>query len=148
MYSFTIEVSSTASLIIVIIIVVLAIIAIFITLPPYLLRINVDENTISVNAPLFPGIRISKEQVVGIAVVNLKEREDLKPTVRLFGIGLPGCLVGWFKLVNGSKAYLALGKSSSEVVVIRLRDGSLVMLAPKDISKFISVLRDLGWFKS
>ncbi len=147
MYYFTLEPSRTAIMIVIIITAVIIFIVSIVLLPIFFLRIGVNENQIIVSAPLFPGIKVSKKDVVSITVVNLKEHEELKPSVRTFGIGLPGYLVGWFRLNNGSKAYLAIGKGSEDVVVIKLSDGSFVILAPKDISKFTSVLKTLGWLK-
>jgi len=84
---------------------------------------------------------------VSISFINLSRYPELKPTLRLLGIGLPGLKIGWFKLANGSKTFLALNGWDSEALVIKLRNNSLVILSPKNFSDFKSKLQLLGWVK-
>ena len=90
-------------------------------------------------------ITVNKEDVTNITIVDLSEHPELKPTLRTFGAGLPGYKLGWFRLANGAKAYLAV--SSDKAVVIKLKDDTLVILTPKNIDEFIDRLRELGWIR-
>jgi len=90
-------------------------------------------------------ITVNKEDVINITIVDLREHPELKPTLRTFGAGLPGYKLGWFRLANGAKAFLAI--SSDKTVIIKLKDNTLVILTPKNIDKFIDRLRELEWIK-
>ena len=146
-YEFKLGIPTFAWTIVIVISITLIIISLIIILPVALFKIRLNNEEIYAGAPLAPSIRVRKGDVVSISFINLSRYPELKPTLRLLGIGLPGLKIGWFKLANGSKAFLALNGWDSKALVIKLRSNSLVILSPKNFNDFKSKLQLLGWVK-
>jgi len=126
---------------------VAALVALLAALPMAMLRIVVNSTRIYLWAtPLFRK-EVGRGDVVSIAVINLREQVDLdlRPVWRLFGVSLAGFDLGWYRLKSGAKAFLALSSSSDRVVVMRLRDGSYLIVSPDDFEGFQRALRSHGW---
>ncbi len=147
-YEFKLEVPMVAWVTILVIITILIIVLLTIIFPVVLFKIVLSDNEMIIGAPLTPSIKINRDDIESIALISLSEHQELKPTLRLFGVGLPGLKIGWFKLSNGKKAFLAINKWGSEALIIELKDGNLVILSPKDFNDFKSKLKLLGWIKS
>jgi len=114
-----------------------------ILLSPAQIRVTRDE--IRVRAHLLLSEAVSRGEVEEVRVVDLREEASLKPVVRLFGTSLGEWRVGWFKLSNGSKAFMAsLGE---KVVALRRRDGTYLVLAPSDFEGFVEALAKYGWLR-
>ncbi len=128
------------------IIAIIVFIVLFITVIPIIsFSIRVSRGQIRCSSLVMYNVVVDKDSVAGITVVKLSEHPELKPVVRTFGAGLPGYRLGWFTLANGGKAFLAV--SMDRAVVIKLKDGSYVILSPSDIDSFLERLRELGWIK-
>jgi len=124
---------------------VAALVASVAVLPMARLRIVVNSTRVYLSAtPLFRK-EVRRSDVVSIAVINLREQSSLRPVWRLFGVSSPGFDLGWYRLKNVAKAFLALSSSSDRVVVVRLRDGSYLIVSPEDFEGFQRVLRSHGW---
>ncbi|RLE88151.1 MAG: hypothetical protein DRJ96_04685 [Thermoprotei archaeon] len=115
-----------------------------ILLSPAQIRVTRDE--IVVRAYLLFSESASRGEVEEVKVVDLREDAGLKPTVRLSGTSLGGWRVGWFKLSNGSKAFMA--SLGDRVVALRKRDGTYLLLAPRDFDSFVEALARHGWLGS
>lgn len=63
-------------------------------------------------------------------IVDLDEHTDLKPSVRLWGMGLPGFRAGHYLLRNRARAFCLLTRNE-RVVVLPRRDGRYVLLSPE-----------------
>jgi len=122
-------------------------VSLIIILPVILFKIRLDSEEIYAGAPLAPSIRVRKSDIVSMSFVNLSRHPELRPTLRLLGVGLPGLKIGWFKLTNGSKAFLAINTWDGEALVVKLRSNTLVILSPKNFNDFKSKLQLLGWVK-
>lgn len=72
----------------------------------------------------FPRAQIRKQDV---AVIDMKERTALKPTLRTNGVGLPGYLAGWFRLKNGDKGFLYV-TNPREVVYLPTTTGTTILI--------------------
>ena len=145
-YVFHLSIPLSAWIILLLILIVLFIIALIIFIPIITFSIRVNENTIKASSLFSYKITVRKEDVESIYVVDLSKHPELRPKIRTFGTGLPGLNLGWFKLANGSKAFLAI-TNNKQGVVIKLRDGTYVILSPKNIQEFINTLKQLGWIK-
>jgi len=145
-YVFHLSIPLSAWIILLLILIVLFIIALIIFIPIITFSIRVNENTIKASSLFSYKITVRKEDVENIYVVDLSKHPELRPKIRTFGTGLPGLNLGWFKLANGSKAFLAI-TNNKQGVVIKLRDGTYVILSPKNIQEFINTLKQLGWIK-
>ena len=145
-YVFHLSIPLSAWIILLIILLVLIVIALIIFIPILTFSIRVNEHIIKASSLFSYKITVRKEDVESIYVVDLSKHPELRPIVRTFGTGLPGLDLGWFTLENGSKAFLAL-TSDKEAVVIRLKDGTYVILSPQNFQEFVNVLKQLGWIK-
>ena len=117
------------------------------TLPTIFCRIVVSDDRIAIATPLSKGFSFGRDDVASISIVNLTEAKDLAPTIRLWGTSAFGFKLGWFKLANGCKAYLAICGKSDLAIAIRLKDGTYVIISPKDLDRFVKALRNYGWLK-
>ena len=145
-YVFHLSIPLSAWIILLLILIVLFIIALIIFIPIITFSIRVNENTIKASSLFSYKITVRKEDVENICVVDLSKHPELRPKIRTFGTGLPGLNLGWFKLANGSKAFLAI-TNNKQAVVIKLRDGTYVILSPKNFQEFVNILKQLGWIK-
>ncbi len=144
---FTLPVPTAAWIVVAIIVVIFAVVFILLLMPMMALRIMVTPEEVKVSAPPLYWFKAKRTDIVEAMVVDRRVTDWLNPTLRLYGHGLPGYKLGWFKLKNGAKAFMAVD-GGDRAVVFRLRDGSYLVLAPKEFERFISVLEKLGWLKS
>lgn len=61
-------------------------------------------------------------------VVDLRERTEWKPSIRLFGTSVPGLSMGHFRLRDRSRAFVLL-TDSSRVLVLNERSGHRLLLS-------------------
>ena len=145
-YVFHLSIPLSAWIILLLILIVLFIIALIIFIPIITFSIRVNENTIKASSLFSYKITVRKEDVENICVVDLSKHPELRPKIRTFGTGLPGLNLGWFTLENGAKAFLAI-TNNKQAVVIKLKDGTYVILSPKNFQEFVNTLKQLGWIK-
>jgi len=144
-YEFRIPIPSSVWIFLAIIIVIVFLVLLLTIIPIIGFSITLTRDQLKASSPIMFKITVNKEDVTNITIVDLSEHPELKPTMRTFGAGLPGYKLGWFRLANGAKAFLAV--SSDKAVVIKLKDDTLVILTPKNIDEFINRLRELGWIR-
>lgn len=71
--------------------------------------VRVDQSELIVHTGLgSKRLALSNLRKHGLQVVNLSERNDLRPIIRLWGSSLPGFSGGWYRLRNGEKAVCVL----------------------------------------
>jgi hypothetical protein len=71
--------------------------------------IQVSDAGLQLSIPLYGRtIPLGELDIAAGKVVNLDDHPDIKPRIRTNGIGLPGYRMGWYRLVNGEKALLAV----------------------------------------
>jgi len=145
-HTFTIPVPSSVWWVIGVLIAVFIVVLVLVVLPIVKFTVTLTSEHLTAYSPVMIKVTVRKSDVVGIKVVNLSEHPELKPTIRTFGVGLPGYKLGWFKLANGARAFLAV-TSSSKAVVMELKDGTYVIITPKDLSEFLTALKELGWIR-
>jgi len=140
---FTIPVPASVWIFIAIIAAILIAVFLLLVLPVTGFRIYVYEDRIEASSPIMHRAVVLRSDVESVSVVNLSEAQHLKPRVRLFGAGILGYNLGWFRLADGSKAFLAV--SADRAVAIKLRDGSYVIITPSDFDGFLVALKSFGW---
>lgn len=104
----------------------------------YAVSVTVSEDELTVNIPpcfLYKTIR--REDIVKAFVANCNTLTELKSALRTFGISWPGYHIGWFKLANGADALLAV--KGDRVLVLELKEGIHLLLAPPDFEGFLEV---------
>lgn len=102
--------------------------------------VAVTPDAIELRAPFYgrviPRATIATDE---LRVVDLNTDKDLQPGLRTNGVGLPGFLLGWFRLGNGDSALLAV-TDRSRVVCVPHVDG--VLLA--SVAEPVAMLETLG----
>jgi len=146
-YIFTLQLPTAAVIVIAVLVAVIAFVAALMILPPSTLKISVSNDSIAVKAVLAPGVHVDRGEVVKCFVANLAVNQEFKPKLKINGWALPGFRLGWFRLENGAKAYLALNDPNSDAVILETSRGSYIILQPQDFTKFTSILKSLGWLK-
>lgn len=71
--------------------------------------------------------------------LDLSTATDMAPARRLNGIGLPGFRGGWFRLANGEKALVFVGRGN-DAVYIPTTLGFALMIAPAEPAALLSAL--------
>ena len=94
-------------------------------------RVYVDRGELVIE-PGVGGKRIALSALRrhGLSVIDLNQRTELKPFLRLWGTGLPGFAGGRFRLRDGSTAVCLL-LDRSRVSYLRSDDGTAVLLSLK-----------------
>ena len=87
--------------------------------------------------PIVFKITADREDLINITNVDLRASWTKAYTTD-FWSRIARYKLGWFRLANGAKAFLAI--SSDKTVIIKLKDNTLVILTPKNIDKFINKL--------
>jgi hypothetical protein len=74
-------------------------------------------------------------------IVDLAQRKDLQPVLRLAGTRMPGFRSGWFWLRDKRRAYVLIGETTRVVRVPR-RDGAQLLLGVARPDALLAALRD------
>ena len=72
--------------------------------------------------------------------VDFTASPELRPRWRTSGVGLPGYLAGWCRLVDGEKALVFL-TSREKAVYVPTTEGYALLLSPQDPTAFLSALK-------
>jgi hypothetical protein len=109
-------------------------------------RIRIVDGRLAIMAAGFFTHRIAPSELDldKARIVDLNERTELKPALRLFGFGLPGFRAGHYLLRNRSRAFCLL-TDFERVLVLPRRDGKkTVLLSPLQPQVLLSHLRELA----
>jgi len=146
-YKFTLPPPPIAIIIVLSVFIVLFFVIILLIAPIVFFSIRVTKDGVSISAPPINSYSFKRDEVEEVYIVDLSTKREYHPTVRTFGIGLPGWKIGWFKLENGADAYLAVTSTNKEAVIFKLKNGKYIILQAKEFNKFVKVLQDLGWIR-
>jgi hypothetical protein len=99
------------------------------------------ESGIAVKA-IFYGRQVPYASIVidETKMVDLRERPEYTPAIRINGVGLWRVQLGWFRLKSGEKALVIL-TDISRAVYIKTREGYAVLVSLSDPETFINELR-------
>lgn len=64
-------------------------------------------------------------------VVDFSRRPEFRPGLRTNGVGLPGYQVGWFRLKNGTRAFLVLTGGTTVYLALQRGEGLLLSIDPQ-----------------
>tara|TARA_B100000519_G_scaffold187619_1_gene184503 strand:+ start:435 stop:887 length:453 start_codon:yes stop_codon:yes gene_type:complete len=89
--------------------------------------VSVTDETVELRAPFY-GRVILRDSITTseLRVVDLNSEPGLNPGVRTNGVGLPGFLLGWFRLDNGERALIAV-TDRGRVVYVPYVEGLLLV---------------------
>lgn len=107
-------------------------------------KIRVTEGFIHIKIPLIAEKYIPKPDLDVAYITDIRDRIELRIVKTLKGLKIGGWKFGWFKLLNGANALVAMSRRST-CIVIRLRNNQYLLLAPKDFSSVVSMLREKEW---
>jgi len=121
------------------------IIAVFIMIlaPMLTCRLVIKPPCVSLKALVASSTTFCVEDVKGVKIVD-KLDDGLKPVMRVWGMSLPGFRWGWFKLENGAKAFLAVAGAPEKYIVVELKNGEYVIMAPKKVDEVFKKLVSMG----
>lgn len=86
-------------------------------------RIVLGDRTLRIDGDMLFGRAVAWDRIErgSARAVDLAREPEMQPTVRLFGIGMPGYRAGWFRLSNGETALMFL-TDETQAVTVRTRD--------------------------
>lgn len=100
-----------------------------------------SESGLQLKIPLYGRtIPLDKLNITAGKVVDLDDYPDLKPRIRTNGIGLPGYHMGWYRLVSGEKALLAV-TSFDRALYLPTHDDYAVLVSLDDAAAALGELQ-------
>ena len=104
---------------------------------PFTNAVKFDGENVFLNALPFgrKTIAIDSAEIVGI--IDWTEERDFEPTVRTNGASTGLYKVGWFRLRNGSKAFIMTARS--EVFVMKSEE-IFYLISPDELQEFAGVI--------
>lgn len=107
-------------------------------------RVVADEDALRVRAPLYGRtIPLASIDVGGARVLDLRAPSPHAPRVRTNGVGLPGFLLGWFRLHDGERGFLAV-TARDRVTYLPTSEGYALLLSVADPERFLEWMRSAG----
>lgn len=104
--------------------------------------INLADGNLEITSALHKRrIALAELDLAQARVVNLSERTELRPRLRLFGMGLPGFRSGWFLLGNGRRGFVSM-TNGSRVLWIPTRKGYDLLLELQQPQAALDQLRE------
>lgn len=128
--------------IIAILIVIIVLLALVLASPVF---IAVAPDHISITGLPLCHMVVNRSDVESVQLISLNG-STYSPKLRLLGTSIPGWHVGWFKLADGSKAFLVAARED-KAVLLRKRGGEYIILAPRDIEHLADSLKRHGWLE-
>lgn len=124
--------------------VVIALVAVVMFLGMKRREVALRGDTLAIKAALFGHrVAVSALDLDKARIIDLRERTDLKPTLRTFGMTLPGYRAGWFRTRDGRKGFCLL-TTPRNVAWLPSHDGAVVMLSLERPQALLQRLRDMS----
>ncbi len=103
--------------------------------------VEVSAGSLRINAPFYGrSLPLASVDVAAARVVDLTREDDLRPTLRTNGIGLPGYSTGWFKLRGGGRALLVV-TDKRRVLYLPTREGYSVLVSAAEPERLLEAIR-------
>ncbi len=107
----------------------------------YRSSVMITGDALEFSVPVYSrSIPLDTIEPAGARVVNMRTDRDVRLGLRTNGLGSLGYSLGWFKLVGGGKALVALTDRSS-VACLPLNDGTTVLVSLENPAAFIQALQ-------
>ena len=117
-------------------------IILFAALVYFLLRNEIvfDTQTLKVKAAFYER-SVNRADIVWAdsRIIDLSHMPEFKPWVRVNGIGLPGYRAGWFRLANGSRAFLLV--THGPLAYLPVQGGKDFLLSIKESSPLFEKIK-------
>ena len=107
----------------------------------YRSSVTITEDALEFSVPVYGrSIPIDTIEPAGARIVNMRTDREVRLGLRTNGLGLLGYSLGWFRLVGGGKALVALTDRSS-VASLAPSDGTTVLISLEDPAALIKALQ-------
>lgn len=104
-------------------------------------RVTLDAGTLTIAAGLHTRrVAITGLDLAAARIVDLRERSEWKPLIKIFGTRLPGCSMGHFRLRDRSPAFVLL-TDQSRVLVLPETSGKKLLLSLQQPQALLDALR-------
>ena len=112
-------------------------------------RVTLDGGTLTIAAGLLTRrIAVTNLDPVAARIVDLRERSELRPLVKVFGTHLPGLAMGHFRLRNRSAAFVLVTDRSRVLVLSEKPDmkqaGKTLLLSLQQPQALLDALHMAG----
>lgn len=102
--------------------------------------LRIDATSARIDVPIYArSFKVSEIDPASLRLFSIRDYPDLNPVLRTNGIGMPGLAVGWHRLRNGSRAYIAA--TTGQVLGWRMRNGLTVMVGLEDGAGALGAMR-------
>jgi len=102
--------------------------------------IELDERRLRVRSSFYRlDVALSTIDPASLRRVDLFVDREWRPRFRINGVGVPGYRSGWFRLIDRSRAFLAM--VGSKGLGFRTRDGIAVLVSPAELDDLEARLR-------
>lgn len=107
-------------------------------------RIGLQGLELQITATLYrKRVPVDGFDLTNARIVDLAEHTDLRPLLKTNGFGMPGFAAGHFRLRDMRKAFCLL-TDRRRVLVLPLRDGTLLLLSPEKPQALLQQLQKLA----
>ncbi|WP_299802439.1 hypothetical protein [uncultured Shewanella sp.] len=91
-------------------------------------KLIMSSDSLTLDVPFYGfSLPISEIDSAGIKRLDLKKEPDFKPDLRANGMGMPGFQLGWFRLANEQKAFVANSNAEKLVMIPTLHNYPLIV---------------------
>ena len=91
-------------------------------------KLIISSDTVSLDVPFYGfTIPLSEVDLAKAERIDFSQTPALKPDLRANGVGMPGFQLGWFRLANGQKAFVATTTTDNLVLLPTTRNYPLIL---------------------
>ena len=110
----------------------------------HLSNVTLAEGMLQVNVPIYGrSIPLDRVDFASSRVIDMTESREVRLTLRTNGLGVPGYLLGWFRVGRDGRALVSLTDRST-VAWVRLTDGTNLLFSLRDPDAFLQALQAAG----
>ena len=107
-------------------------------------QLEVSSQGLIINGGVYRMRFAMSELLLGQArIVDLDQKPELRPLLKVYGVGLPWYHSGWFRLKDGQRAVVALTRSRIAVYLPTTRNQA-ILVSPDDPEAFLRALQRPG----
>ena len=110
----------------------------------HLSNATLAEGVLQINIPIYGrSIPLDRIDLASPLVIDMTASQEVRLTLRTNGFGVPGYVLGWFRVGREGRALVALTDRSS-VAWVRLTDGTSLLFSLRDPDAFLDALQAAG----
>ena len=110
----------------------------------HLSNVTLAEGVLQINIPIYGrSVPLDRIDLESPRVIDMTASREVQLTLRTNGLGVPGYLLGWFRVAQDGRALVALTDRST-VAWVRLTDGTALLFSLRDPDAFLDALQAAG----